>query len=151
MIELPTELAIVLDEADRAVIDEHGIELPWGPTNAVELAVRWSNSVAKLDDDRTLSWSDHSVWTEHDLVGALYLRDAVETGLDALPEPARAKVAAFVGTVDDRYRSFTVEDPSGRMGVVAVRDLTGRGWWWFRVPSTGPIVNDLRSYALPES
>jgi hypothetical protein len=146
-----TELSAVLDATDRALIDEHGVEAPWGPTTAVELAVRWSHSVAKLDDDRALPWSDHGVWTEHDLVGALYLRDAVETGLDALPEPARAKVAAFVGRVDDRYRSFTVDDPSGRMGVVAVRDLTGRGWWWFRVPSSGPIVRDLRSYAGPES
>jgi hypothetical protein len=33
-----------------------------------------------VDADRTLPWSDHAVWTEHDLVGA----------------------------VDDRYRSFTV-------------------------------------------
>ena len=71
-------------------------------------------------------------------------------GLDVLPEPARAKVAAFVGAVDDRYRSFTVEDPSGRMGDVAVRDLTGRGWWWFRIPSTGPIVEDLRSDVGPQ-
>ncbi|SFK45249.1 hypothetical protein SAMN05216467_3380 [Cellulomonas sp. KH9] len=40
---------------------------------------------------------------------------------------------------------ITVDDDGVRMARVAGR--TGeRGWWWFRVPDSGPIVRDLERY-----
>ena len=49
-------------------------------------------------------------------------------------------------SIDERFRSYTVDDPAGRMGKVADVDLTGRPWWWRRVPESGPIVQDLANY-----
>lgn len=87
------------------------------------------------------------MWNEHDLAGSLFQRDFLAQALEALPEPTRSKLADWVATADQRFRGYTTDDPSGRMGRVAEVDLAGRGWWWRRVPDSGPIVEDLARYA----
>jgi len=64
-----------------------------------------------------------------------------------LSDSVRARLGVWVTAVDERFRSFTVDDPDGRMGKVADVDLTGRPWWWRRVPVDGPIVEDLARYS----
>jgi hypothetical protein len=32
------------------------------------------------------------------------------------------------------------------MATIAEVDLTGRPWWWRRVPDSGPITEDLARY-----
>ncbi|MDH6137110.1 hypothetical protein P3T37_006542 [Kitasatospora sp. MAA4] len=63
-------------DEELAQIAEHRIRVG-GSTerDAVELAVAWTGNVRKIDADRGLPSSDRSVWSEHDLVGTLFLRD----------------------------------------------------------------------------
>jgi hypothetical protein len=114
--------------------------------DAIDLAVAWAAHVRKIDDDRALPWSDRSVWTEHDFAAALHMRDFVQTALDRLPPTLRERMQQVVAGTDEQFRSYTVDDPRGRMATVAGVDLAGRGWWWRRVPGTGPIAEDLARY-----
>lgn len=115
--------------------------------DAVELAAGWAGRVEKIDRDRALPWTDHTVWNEHDLVGSLFIRDFLQQALDALPAPLRERLASgSVDAADERFRSYTVADPDGRLGRVAGIESAGRGWWWRRVPESGPVVQDLARY-----
>jgi hypothetical protein len=86
--------------------------------------------VRKIDADRALSWDDRSVWTEDDLAAALFMREFVQTAMDCLPLPVRARVEAVVADTDERFRSFTTDDPRPRR----------------RVPVDGPIARDLATW-----
>ncbi|MEV8610006.1 hypothetical protein AB0383_19110 [Amycolatopsis sp. NPDC051373] len=86
------------------------------------------------------------MWTENDLAAALFMRDFVEDALAGLEPELADRVRPGVTAADDLFRSFTVEDPGDRMAKVAHIDLAGRGWWWFRVPASGPIAQDLAGY-----
>jgi hypothetical protein len=115
--------------------------------DALTLAVAWATHVSKMDADRALPYSDRSVWTEHDLAASMFLRDNLERALAALRPQLRARIDEFVRAADDRFRSYTVDDSGKRIAFIASVDVTGRGWWWFRVPVDGPIVQDLANYA----
>jgi hypothetical protein len=94
----------------------------------------------------TRPWTDRTVWNEHDLAGTLFARDFVQDALDQLPPSLRERMARWVAESDERFRSYTVDDPAGRMAKVARIDLAGRPWWWRRVPDSGPITEDLARY-----
>jgi hypothetical protein len=147
MSDIPAQLASVFDAAEIAEIKARPFRMaPERTTDVLELAAGWAGRVEKFDRDRSLPWTDRTVWTEHDLAGALFVRDFLEECLGRLPEPIRRKLARFVEEADDRFRGYTVDDPAGRMGTVAGVDLNGRAWWWRRVPVDGPIVRDLANY-----
>ncbi len=114
--------------------------------NAARLAAGWAARVAKFDADRALDWTDRTVWNEHDLAGSLHQRDFLQRALDELPPLLQERLAAWVSGVDDHFRAYTVDDPDGKMAKIADVDLTGRPWWWRRIPVDGPIVQDLRNY-----
>jgi hypothetical protein len=114
--------------------------------DALGLARAWALHVEKLDHDRALPHTDRTVWTEHDFAGALFMRDFVEDALARLRPDLAGKVRRHVTTADDLFRSFTTDDPGDRIAKIARIDLAGRGWWWFRVPASGPIVQDLARY-----
>ncbi len=137
-----------LDADALAVLATHAVSFGGTRTDALALAVAWQLHVAKLDADRVLAWEDRTVWNEHDLAAALLLRDAAGAALEALPDSAaavRQSVTRRLGEADARFRDITVDDDGVRMARVAGR--TGeRGWWWFRVPDSGPIVRDLERY-----
>jgi hypothetical protein len=125
------------------------LAIPFGSdqtVDALRFAAGWAARVAKFDADRARPWTDRTVWNEHDLAGSLHQRDFLQRALDELPEPLRERLAAWVSGVDDHFRAYTVDDPDGRMAKIADVDLTGRSWWWRRVPVDGPIVRDLRNY-----
>lgn len=112
-----------------------------------DLALAWASKVRKIDLDRALPRSDRSVWTEHDLAGMLFWRDFVAEGLHRLRPALRTRLEQFVQQADDRFRSITVEDSGRRMMAIAAVEPTGRAWWWYRVPETGPIAEDLAGYS----
>ncbi|GAB2722629.1 hypothetical protein [Kitasatospora kifunensis] len=147
MPEIPQELRSLFSDDELAQIAEHRIRVG-GTTerDAVELAVAWTGNVRKIDADRSLPSSDRSVWSEHDLAGTLFLRDHLESALNRLPGALRERLIGYVGAADERYRSFTVSDSGQRIEKIAEVDATGRSWWWFRVPSSGPIAEDLARY-----
>ena len=144
---IPSDFQSMFDDAEIAEIEAHPVHLG-GETqrDAIDLAVGWAEHVRKIDADRALPWSDHSVWTEHDLAGALFLRDFLQDALDQLSPSIRGRLESRVAEADEQFRSYTVDDPAGRMAKVAEVDLTGRPWWWHRVPDSGPIAEDLTRY-----
>jgi hypothetical protein len=113
---------------------------------ALDLAEAWAANVDKIDVDRTLEASDRTVWTEHDLAGALFLRDHLRQSLNGLRPALSKRLEQHIAETDDRFRSFTVEDSGRRMARIAAVDLAGRDWWWFRVPASGPIAVELSNY-----
>jgi hypothetical protein len=114
--------------------------------DAIGFARAWEVHVEKIDDDRSLPWTDHSVWNEHDLAAAMFMRDFVENALNLLRPELADKVRRYVTKTDDRFRSYTTDDSGERMAKIANVQPAGRGWWWFRVPTSGPIVEDLARY-----
>ena len=119
--------------------------------DAIRLADSWEAHVEKIDRDRALPWSDRTVWNEFDLCAALTIRDRLESAMNNLSEILGARMAGYVAEADDRFMSITVEDSGKRMGAVAELDITGRGWWWFRIPNSGPIVEDLARWSRFEN
>jgi hypothetical protein len=106
----------------------------------------WAANVEKIYRDRSLTAADLKAWSEHDLAGALFARDRLESGLRTLPVALQERMQGCIDVADDLYRSFTVADSGRRMSRIAQIEPTGMGWWWFRVPGDGPIAEDLATY-----
>ena len=146
--EIPSEIRALFDDDEIAEIGAHPIVLGESTErDAIDMAIAWAAHVEKIDADRALPWEDRSVWTEHDLAAALYIRDFLRDALNKLSASLRDRLQQYVATVDEHFRSYTVDDPAERMGRVAHIDLAGREWWWRRVPDSGPIVEDLAHYS----
>lgn len=144
---IPPEIKGMFSEAEMAEIEATSITLGGNTRrNPIELAIAWENSVKKIDADRGLPSSDRSVWSEHDLAGTLFLRDHLEKVLQQLPPSLRERMERYVAEADGLFRSYTVEDPEHRMLRVADVGAQGRKWWWSRIPSSGPIAEDLARY-----
>ncbi|MDQ3788230.1 MAG: hypothetical protein M3422_13440 [Actinomycetota bacterium] len=146
MRHLPAELHAMFSDPERAEIAEVKPPPGSGESDALGLAVAWAAHVEKIDDDRALPRTDRSVWTEHDLAAALFKRDFVADALGRLRKDLADRLAIYISEADDRFRSFTNDDSGERMAEIAEVDLSGRGWWWFRVPTSGPIAEDLARY-----
>ena len=141
----PSSILVSDDELARIA----GRPVPLGAErelDAVELAISWVSRVEKIDRGRGLPWTDRTVWNEHDLAGTLFVRDFLQEALDGLPAPLRERLAVVVDAADEEFRSYTVDDPAARMSRIAEVEPGGRGWWWRRVPETGPIAEDLARY-----
>jgi hypothetical protein len=146
--EIPPQVRAVFTDQEIAEIGAHPVVLGESTErDAIDMAIAWDSHVRKIDADRSLPWADRSVWTEHDLVAALYIRDFLEQALNQLAVSLRDRLQHYVATVDEHFRSYTVDDPAGRIGKVAGVELAGRAWWWRRVPASGPIAQDLAGYA----
>jgi hypothetical protein len=138
-------------EDELSAIEAAAIHLASGDARtALQLEASWAANIEKIDSDRVRSADDHSAWTEHDLAGALFVRDSLERALRQLPDAVREKVEQAVSRTDERFRGFTVDDPGHRMAKVAMVDRAGRGWWWYRVPADGPIVTDLAQWSADD-
>jgi hypothetical protein len=145
--EIPAEIHALLTDDEVAEIVDHAIPFADGSElDAISLAIAWNAHVEKIDRDRALPWSDKSVWNEYDLVGALFMRDFTEDALNALPSALATKLRTYVDTVDEVFRSYTIDDSGERIAKSAMVDTAGKGWWWFRVPGSGPIAHDLAQY-----
>lgn len=119
--------------------------------DAIRLADAWTAHVEKIDQDRALPWTDRTVWNEHDLCAALTLRDYLDAAIRVLPAPLAVKVSKYADGPDRRFRMITVDDSGKRMAAVAGVDPVGREWWWYRVPDSGPILEDLSRWDRFES
>jgi hypothetical protein len=146
MPEIPAEVRPMFSDDELAEIAANkpmpGADQP----DAIGLAVAWARHVEKIDNDRALPWSDRSVWNEHDLAGTMFMRDFVEESFRGLRPELAEKLRRYVAVTDERFRSFTVEDSGERMAKIASVDISGKSWWWYRVPDSGPIVEDLSRY-----
>ncbi|GAA5067214.1 hypothetical protein [Nocardia callitridis] len=111
--------------------------------SALQLADSWAVHVDKIDRDRALSWTDRTVWNEYDFSAAIIIRDYLSDAMRNLVSPLSGKVLEYVANPDERYRAITVGDSGMRMAAVSRVEVSGRGWWWYRVPDSGPVLEDL--------
>lgn len=126
------------------------IQVSFGPHqfSLLVLINDWSARVLKFQADLDVNWDDPGpgIWGGDDLVGAYFLRDAIESGLDSLEEVGEGRNVAPLIAVDDLFRTFTEDDGDEKL-LVLDRTLTvGSGWWWHRLPVRGPIVQQLTQY-----
>jgi hypothetical protein len=138
----------MFDDAELSEIENHPFKyIDGSEATTIALAEAWRLHVAKIDEDRALPWTDHRVWNEHDLAGALFLRDRLERTLNELPVALVERMRSYVAEADDQFRSYTVTDTGIRIAKIAGETTTEKGWWWFRVPRSGPIAQDLARYS----
>jgi len=133
----PEELAEISDATGSA--DGRG-------RDALTWVIGWITHVDKLDRDRALPLTDHSIWTEHDLVGALFIRDFAARALSSLPSHITERIAEDLAGADERFRGFTVDDSGVLVTRIAEVPTPGRGWWWYRIPIDGPVAALLAEY-----
>lgn len=78
------------------------------------------------------------MWGAHGLIAASSLRSLLERGFTDLDAKTRQRIEQVVGAVDDRFRSYTEVNEFERLEKVDGRSDPGRGWWWSRIPKSGP-------------
>jgi hypothetical protein len=101
----------------------------------------WAARVLRLHRESTDGPVPENAWGPYDLVGACHNRDRVasfDVGRSFSLEAA-----------DELFRSFTEEVGSTWVDSIGLADEKGAGWWWKRVPSRGPVRDELaeRGYA----
>lgn len=147
MSETPSPIEADLDAHELEQVQQTNVPLSeWRSRNPIELIEAWRAHVDKIDTDRTLSTDDHSAWVAHDLVAALSMRDFVDDARHALPPELRAKIDQHLTDIDDHWHSITEHDPHGKAGTIAELDTSTRGWWWHRIPTHGPMRDDIEHY-----
>jgi hypothetical protein len=129
--------------AERAELDRYRHTAGRTSRGTLDLMVAWGLHVEKIDLDRASTVSDPGAWGPHDLVAALFIRDFLEANVLKLPPALHAKVMTFVSGYDERFRSVTQADEEHLVESVAELVVAGRGWWWHRVPDSGPIREEL--------
>ncbi|GAA3014936.1 hypothetical protein GCM10020229_27680 [Kitasatospora albolonga] len=114
-----------------------------------ELLEFWAQDVARLaaETEGAVEGSGRSGrWNAYDMAGALYVRDRVEREIEAAPEELREALALAVRGADERYRSFTEDDPRMLVARNAGDKVEDQGWWWKRLPVAGPVRDDALEY-----
>jgi len=152
MSDLDERVRSNFSDDDISAIKDCAITLASGAErDALQLAGSWEAHVEKIDSDRSLPWSDRTVWNEFDLSATMIVRDHLERAISALPAALSTRMADFVADTDSRFMSITVRDSGKRMAAVSNTDIEGRGWWWFRIPDSGPILEDLARWSRVEN
>lgn len=134
-----------LEEADADRFRSITVDIGYGRSRTFyDLVMAWNHHVERLRKEAGKQEDDaRFTWNEHDYVAALFLRDNLESGLRT-SEDDRARKA--VDKVDASFRSFTGEGPAELLPRLADVSPDNRGWWWRRVPLTGPVARDLDRY-----
>jgi hypothetical protein len=131
-----------LDETTTDRFRSVTVDIGYGRTRSLhDLIVSWHHDVQRLRAEADAHRDDDSAWTPHDLVGALFLRDHLESGLrDSGDDAARATVDG----IDEVFRSITTDAPAAVLPRIADVPAEGRQWWWRRIPVRGPVAEALR-------
>jgi hypothetical protein len=121
------------------------VDIGYGRTRAMyDLILGWAAHVRRLKEERVASLlTNPSVWNEHDYVAALFIRDFVEAGLSLLDNSLVSVAQQLISRVDAEYMSFTQAGCRELLARVAQIDTANRGWWWDRMPTSGPVFDQL--------
>jgi hypothetical protein len=126
----------------------------WGEreTSPLSLIDDWAGHVLRLRSDALDPPAIDKSWGMHDLVAALYIRDAVERSLTAVFDEEHQRVPFALESADELFRTFTFEDVRIPDLIRKIEDESTehRGWWWLRVPESGPVFEDLLPFGLDE-
>lgn len=144
----PSAISADLSEADLATMELTDVDLGYGRTrSAADLIVGWTAHVNRLHSELYLRpGEDTEAWTAHDYVAALIIRDVVERSLRLLPREVEDHAFTLVTKYDELLRSFTEPDQTGILQRFAP-DEWGSGWWWQRLPQSGPVRQELEAFA----
>ncbi|GIH01964.1 hypothetical protein Rhe02_00310 [Rhizocola hellebori] len=144
----PFGLSDDLTEADTATMEATPVDLGHGRSRSVaDLVVSWAGHVNRLHAEQYLRpGEDNEAWTAHDYVAALIIRDFVERALRLLPRTAEDHAFTAVTKHDELLRSFTEPDATGVLQRFAP-DEWNAGWWWQRLPQSGPVRQELDAFA----
>lgn len=113
--------------------------------SVIELATAWALHVRKIDADRTMPPDDPGTWGPHDLVAALYIRDFLADCVSRLSAELRDKVITAIRPYDEMFREVTQPDGEHLVARAAALSLEDRSWWWYRIPDSGPMLDELRA------
>lgn len=113
----------------------------------VTLLLGWYEHVARMERELDLPDSDRSAWGAHDLIAADSLRDFIARGLEMIPERESRKFSTALSEVDSRFLSYTEVDELDILPRLDGDEARPRGWWWGRIPCSGPIRRDLDRFS----
>lgn len=110
------------------------------------LLIGWQQHIRRLHREAT-GVAATDAWGMDDYVAALCLRDFLASAEDDLGPAHARELAEAVRGADHLLLSFTVADPDRVVQRASGIDA-GSGWWWARMPASGPVVEDMRSRGL---
>jgi hypothetical protein len=119
----------------------------------IALVKGWAKHVDRLESEHASTRaSDAGSWTVWDYIATLLLRDRIAEMTALISDPLGSRIRVWVETKPDaKLYSFTQTDDSGIFArfasEVAEEDLFSKGWWWSRVPVSGPVHEDLEEWA----
>lgn len=131
------------DQLERFVVSV----TPTRSLGLVTMLLGWYEHVARMERELGLPDSDRSVWGAHDLIAADSLRDFIARGLELVPGGDQSRFMAALSEVDSRFLSYTEVDETGALLRLAGDDSKAHGWWWARIPCSGPIRRDLDRFS----
>lgn len=106
------------------------------------LVEAWSIQVARIFTEAT-GPKPSDYWGADDLIGALYVRERLETGLEA--SSRLTPLPAVVHVADHLYRSICEPDALGGVQKWQPDAPTGH-WWWHVIPRSGPIREEIDAF-----
>lgn len=136
------------DVSDEAIasLRETRLDLGDGFTkNAADLVLGWAQHVVRLKVEADGATPAELAWNAWDYVAALVLRELCEIHL-VKSSNAGVDAMRVLAATDEVLRSFTEDDPRGVVRRFAADDA-GTGWWWSRIPASGPIRTELDGWA----
>lgn len=132
----------------EAQLRDTSVDIGYGRTRTMyDLILGWAAHVRKFKKELTASrLATPYVWNEHDYVAALFVRDFVDAGLSQLSEELSIVVGELISPIDSEYVSFTQGGYRNMLARVAGIDTNSRGWWWDRIPTSGPVLDELNRH-----
>lgn len=82
----------------------------------------------------------------HDYYAALLVRSQVEEALINVPAKHHSMVRDELTVIDDKFLRFTRIDGNSdleRFLSFTYNETTDDGWWWQRIPTSGPVCEEL--------
>ncbi|GAB7040138.1 MULTISPECIES: hypothetical protein [Catenuloplanes] len=130
-----------LDDADLAHLAAVTVAVaPGRALDAIALLGAWRAHVATCEGDRP------GVRGARDHIAALCFRDWIAQVSALLPADLRGRYDRTVAVIDDRFKALTEPDVDGLVERAADFPDSMHDWWWFRIPRTGPVRDDLRHH-----
>jgi hypothetical protein len=138
-----------LEAAEVGQLERTAVSVsPARSVGLVALLIAWYQHVVRIESEMGLPDSDRSVWGAHDLIAADSLRDFIARGLEMISEgESRRRFNAALGEVDSRFLSYTEADELGALSRLDGDEDRVRGWWWTRIPRSGPIRRELDRFS----
>ena len=99
----------------------------------------WSSEVLGLRKDSLWPGDDPGGSNLDDLFGTYVARDRLER----IPGSGKLRVVAVI---DALLESFTEEVGRDWIALTGMESDAGDGWWWARLPISGPVRDDFDEY-----